>query len=259
LANKNQSRLNLIFEGTENSVRDIYYCSTFKTDETLSEGNVVFLDFYKDEEAAFNPSPELAIKLQKFKSAYEEIIKPGDVYLTKEVYTYWLQKHEGLFGMFQLPPMLYKPEVVFYDLYSYLKSILEYMAFEQESMNAAADYFNIDTENEKEILAWLVKYEALGDNLTLLLVDYFDDSDEMPYSLKLDIEDCNLNIDIEDIKSAYFFMLRFDEHYWTMLEKYTTLPNEQWHTLEEGTEASEKRTSLTYHLNKRGMLPAVVE
>jgi hypothetical protein len=260
IGNNTSSYTSFIFEEAENEIIDIRSCSSLKThEENVEKSNNLYLEIYRDEEAAFSPSPELAIQLQNFKMAYDEIIKPGEVFLTKEEYTHWLQKHKELFGRFQLPPISYKSAVDFYELYSYLKSFLKYTVFEQESLKASEDYLNLNIENENEILAWLVKYETLGDNLILLLIDYFDESCQALRSFKFETEGCNLNVDINDIKSTFFFKLKFDEHYWAMLEKYTTLPNEQWHTLEEGTEASEKRTSLTYHLNKRGMLTADVE
>jgi hypothetical protein len=260
IGNNSHSYTSFIFEESENEIIDIRSCSSLKPhQENVEKKNNFYLEIYRDEEAAFSPSPKLAINLQKFKNAFDEIMKPGEVYLTKEEYTYWLQKHEELFGMFQLPPMLYKPAVNFYRLYSCLKSFLAYTAFEQESLKASEAYFNMNTENENEILAWLVKYEALGNNLSLLLVDYFDESIETLGSFNFETEGCNFNVDVDDIKSTFFFKLKFDEHYWSLLEKYDTLTDEEQSELKEGTEEFEKQSSLTYHLKKRGILPPVLQ
>jgi hypothetical protein len=260
IGNNTNSYTSFIFEEAENEIRDIRSCSNLVTQHNGIElKNHFYLEIYKDEEADFNPSPDLAISLQKFKNAYDEIIKPGEVFLTKEEYTHWLQKHKDLFGRFQLPPMSYKIAVNFYELYSYLKSFLKYTVFEQESLKASEHYFNINTENENELLAWLVKYETLGDNLTLLLVDYFDETCQALRSFKFESEGCNLNVDINDIKSTFFFKLKFDEYYWSMLEKYKAISEEEESELKEGTEESANRTSLTYHLRKRGLLPTILQ
>lgn len=259
VGNNTNSYTSFVFEEAENKIIDIRSCSSLKThEENVEKNNHFYLEIYRDEEAAFSPSPELAIHLQNFKRAYDEIIKPGDVYLTKEEYTYWLQKHEELFGIFQLPPTLYKPAVTFYRLYSYLKLIFIYSTFEQKSLKASEDYFNINTENETEVLTWLVIYEALGLNLTLLMVDYLGEAIETAENLRFEIEGCNLNVDIDDLKSTFFFKIKFDEHYWAMLEKYETISEEEESKLEEGIEESENRTSLAFHLKQRGIiLPAL--
>lgn len=259
MGNNTNNYTSFTFKEAENEIIDIRSCSSLiPHEENVEKKNNFYLEIFRDEAETFSPSPELAIHLQNLKMAYEEIIKPGEVFLTKEDYTYWLEKHEELFDSFQIPPIFHKPEVDFYRLYSYLKSFFEYPAFEQESLKASEDYLNLNTENENEILAWLVKYETLGDNLTLIWEDYSDKTTETAENLQLEIEGCYLNIDIDDFKSTFFFKYKFDEHYWPLLEKYTTLPIEEWDTLEEGTEAFENKISLTYHLKQRGILPTLL-
>jgi hypothetical protein len=93
----------------------------------------------------------------------------------------------------------------------------------------------------------------------LLLIDFFDESTETVSNYHFKSEECDLKLDVDDIKSAFFFKLKFDEHYWSLLKKYRTLTDEQWDLLNQETEDYKDQLSLTYHLKKRGILPADTE
>jgi hypothetical protein len=67
-------------------------------------------------------------------------------------------------------------------------------------------------------------------------------------------KDYNLQIAVSDFKDVFLFKQFFDEHYWDMLDKYSTVEESKWNNLEEWTEESEKRSSLKYHLDRRRML-----
>ncbi len=256
VGNNKHACLNLIFEETENSYKDIYHCNTFKTNQELPEGNYHYLNFYKDEEANFTPSPELAINLQKFNMAFNELATSGKTYLLKADYEYWLEKHTELFSMLQLPPMLYKQAVNFYWLYNNLNSLSEYTQHETICKQALIDFETVNEENEMELLAWLVKYESTG--MQVISLDNYTCKDSFPMAtIASDIDETTIKVDVVFLKNIFSFRLKFFEHYWPKINKYGTSEDDFKHMedVDEIEIEDEYQFSLDYQLTKRGIIP----
>ena len=104
------------------------------------------------------------------------------------------------------------------------------------------------------LLCWLVEFEQLGDDLMDLYYSYFNvDGEPRKEYVKIN-RSVEVYLSAGDFVAQLKFLHIYNKYYWNMLEKYTTITEELWTTLEEGTEASEKRISLKYHLQQRGLI-----
>ncbi len=254
VGNNSNNHTDFIFEETKTDFKDIYHCSHFKIDNPEIElGDDFSLYVLGDDKADFKPSIEYLAKVQLCGKAYDELVKDEITYLSKDDYTYWLQKHYDLYQTFDFPPLFYNIFYKFHSLYRRLNNIAAYLKFNNEALKAIEDYNSFDSGNEELLLKWLVKYEQLGDELSLLLVDCFHNEEELKTGYVKLSKDYNLQIAVSDFEDVILFKQKFDEHYWDMLDKFSTVEESKWNNLEKWTEESEKSSSLKFHLERRRM------
>lgn len=252
VGNKSKKHIDLIFEELDDDINDIYHCNSFETNDTTAETeNLIYIDVKNDEKADFKPSIDFLIKSQKCKLAYEELIQYQNKVIDKEVYLVWLEKFHYLYKSFDLPPLFYSEFDKFHTLYYRINELNDFLQSSDFAKEAVIDFQNIDKTNEPQLLKWLIKYEKTGSNLTLFL---FEDIDfEYPEKSEYFVVD-NFKISTSDFIHIAKFKFLFDEHYWTMLEKYSTFSDEETtRYLNENNEMSEHISSLTYHIDKRGI------
>jgi len=91
---------------------------------------------------------------------------PIDQVLNEDKITPWLNSYVTIFQEFHLPPLWNLEEMYFYNLYSRLKTLIEYYNL-KELAQIALDDFTPST-NKKEYLS---KYEQLGNQLVLIDLD----------------------------------------------------------------------------------------
>ena len=252
VGNKSKSHIDLIFEETGADVNDIYDCFGFETlDDTVQRENILSIVIKKDEEATFKPSVDYLIKSQKCNFAYEELYKYKNVILSKDIYLLWLEKHNALYKTFTLPPIMHAQYGRFYWLYSHMDDLKEYLQSDESAKKAVNEFEKIKVGNETQLLAWLVKYEKTGHDLTLFM--YNDINFEYPEEKSYFVFEA-LKISTSDFKYIAKFKFLFDKHYWDMLEKYTTFSEEEKHQyINQNSEMANHISSLSYHLEKRGL------
>jgi hypothetical protein len=252
IGNKSKKHIDLIFEELDDDINDIYHCSGFKTKDTSVETeSLIYIDIKNDEKADFKPSIDFLIKSQKCKLAYEELIQYQNKVIDKEVYLVWLEKFHHLYKSFDLPPFFYSEFDKFHTLYYRINELNDFLQSTDFAREAVTDFQNIDKYNEPQLLKWLIKYEKIGENLTLFL---FEDIDfENPEKSEYFVVD-NFKISTSDFICVAKFKFMFDEHYWNMLEKYSTFSEEETiRYINENDEISKYISSLSYHLDKKGI------
>ncbi len=252
VGNNSKKHVDFIFEETETDFKDVYHCCSFAPDEPdIDLCEEIPLCINIDEKANFKPSIEYLIKVQQYEKAYDDFVNNENPFITQEFYLYWLAKYFKMYKSLKSSALFNSKLSKFYWLYYQLNKIAEYLKFENEATKAVNAFHSFNVENEELLLKWLVEYEQVGDELRLLLVLYFGNEEEINTGYIKLSDDYNFRISVSDFEGLIRFQNLFDEHYWKMLDKYTTIKEADWGKLVQGTEESEKRCSLTYHLKKR--------
>jgi hypothetical protein len=252
VGNKSNKHIDLIFEELDNDVNDIYHCNGFKNNDiSVETENLISIDIKNDEKADFKPSFDFLIKSQKCKLAYEELTQYQATIIDKDVYLVWLEKFYQLYKSFNPLQIPYVEFNKFYWLYYRINELKDFLETSDYAKEAVKEFQTIEKSNEPQLLKWLIKYEKTADNLTLFLYEDLD----IEYPEKSEY----FEVDVLKIKTSDFihiakFKFLFDEHYWIMLEKYTTSSTEETtRYINENGEMTNFNNSLSYHIDKRGI------
>jgi len=241
-----------IFEGDEDEVKDIYYCSNFNCSYPHYELFYSFPIYIgKDQEANFKPSIEHLLKVQQSDRAYNEIVNEENKILSKEDCLYWLEKHIELHKM--LPPFYsdYKDFYNFQFLYDSLTELTACFNYEQEVLLALDKFSTIDCCNEEDLLIWLTNFEALNDKIFSSYFSYLH-IEEAPVRELINLsKKINLKISVADYKNIIEFCKKFDYYYYPLVEKYYTYANDEEFNDDDFASYSQKLSSLSYHLLRR--------
>lgn len=253
VGNNSKNHIDLIFQESDNEIDDIFHCNSFEiTDKSVETKDLIYIFIKNDEKADFKPGIDFLIKNQKCILAYEELIQYQNIIIAKEIYTCWLEKHSELYKSFDSLPIFYSGFDKFHTLYRRISELNSFLQTSNFAKEAIEEFQTINKSNESHLLKWLIKYEKTGNSLTLFLYDHID----FEYPEKSEhFEVHDLKINTSDFKYIAKFKFLFDGHYWSMLEKYTTFSNEdEIRYINENSEMSKYVSSLTYHLNKRGIV-----
>jgi hypothetical protein len=252
VGNKSNKHIDLIFEELDNDVNDIYHCNGFKNNDiSVETENLISIDIKNDEKADFKPSFDFLIKSQKCKLAYEELTQYQATIIDKDVYLVWLEKFYQLYKSFNPLQIPYVEFNKFYWLYYRINELKDFLETSDYAKEAVKEFQTIEKSNEPQLLKWLIKYEKTADNLTLFLYEDLDiEYPEKSEYFEVDV----LKINTSDFIHIAKFKFLFDEHYWIMLEKYTTSSTEETtRYINENGEMTNFNNSLTYHIDKRGI------
>lgn len=250
VGNKSKSHIDLIFDETANDVNDIYDCVGFETiDKSIEKKNLLSIVVKRDEEANFKPSINYLIKSQKCNFACDELYRYKNKIINKDIYLPWLGYHNSLYKTFSLPPIMDAQYGRFYWLYSRMDDLKDYLQSDESAKKAVTEFQSIKIGNETQLLAWLVKYEKTGHDLTLFMyndIDFENPENKLFFMLE------DLKISTSDFKYIAKFKFLFDTHYWSMLEIYSTFSEEEKNQyINQNSEMAEYISSLSYHLEKR--------
>jgi hypothetical protein len=246
--------IDLIFDEAGDDVNDIYDCHGFEIlNKSIQRGNSLSIHIMRDEEADFKPDVEYLMEVQKCNSAYEELYQHLNNIINKEIYLPWLAKHFALYQSFPFPPFIEDSKMFrLYNLYSSIDDLKDYLQCDDSAKKAVTEFESIKNGNETQLLAWLVKYEKTGHDLTLFMYDDMDFAHPKakPYFM---VDD--LRISTSDFKHIARFKFLFDEYYWDMLEKHSTFTeDEKQRYINQNSKMANYISSLSYHLEKRGII-----
>ena len=248
IGNHTRNYTTLLIEGTDEQVTDIHHCSAFETLDLIKVRNTQLeIKILYNERASFNPSPKYVRNVRLAENACLQLLQSVTIVSPKDEYLQWLQDNETLYYFTNKLHILDDSFKLFRQLYQELDNLAAYLKYTANCIEALADFVQLSFDGDEAILAWLLKYEWLGNKLVCFLVDYFDNDNDTPY-LKV-LEDKNLYILLSDYQSLHDFATIYNDHHTEMLEKYHTDPDYE-HDFTEYNDWG----SLRFHLQQRGMI-----
>lgn len=251
---------NLIIEQNENgSIKDIYNCHKFCTEKKVE--NILKTEFniwiYTDEKINFYASPRYNDIKNKCISAVNELKKEkdlnGEVLMSKQEIKDWIYKYQSVYDSFELPPLFYKEEDIFYWIFCDVENIDKYLNFEEEAAKAITEFHKLNQIEEKEILHWLLNYEHFYYDLILLHPHIISENDISNGRAKL-CKKLDTYFNIEILKNCIELQNILDKEYNTMLNKYSTLTEEEKEKQSPFDDNYDEMCSLKYHLKKSGIV-----
>jgi hypothetical protein len=256
VGNKSGRYINFIIEENEDgSVKDIYTCSVFCTDENVINENKRKLDItvYKDDQVNFTPTSTYNFINNKSISAINEIQQFNDSEITKEEIITWIKEYEDLYNSLNWRNNFYKNHYSFYWLYSRIYEIYKFLEIENEAKIGVNEFKSIDVNNEVDLLKWLVKYEHLYYELLLLCANIVTE-ESLQTGNSILHKDYNIYFKTDILKNCIELEELIDKHYNEKLNKYNTLTKEEQENKMPFDDDYEDTSSLKYHLEKRGII-----
>lgn len=186
-------------------------------------------------------------------------------FISKEYCKIWLETNKVLYesmpkGKSKSTSIVYR----FCGIYGWLFKLYSYFEYEQEALKALEEFDFLIKEQENDVLHWLVQYEKTGMILFEMGFEYFDtdfvtiENDNVQL-----LEGEDIYFSLKDFEVLNKFQETHNSLYFEMLEKYTTRekivyeflnPDDEFEEPELTEEESNNRSSLKYHLLKRGII-----
>lgn len=213
--------IDLIFEESNDDVKDIYNCNFMLSEyENWEKCHTKSLFVSPDEEAKFNPSPDYLYKVQQCQNAVDEISKAEKTFLTKEDYIYWLGKHKSLRDSIKSFPIIFNKLGKFKDIYFSFTELVSFLENEDEAAKGLEEFYLINVENESEVIQYLLKYENCITNLDSLIFTYLPSVEE-PYQGFVEFnKKQKIYILLADYEIVLRFINKVNPIYWDAVDKY---------------------------------------
>lgn len=200
---------------------------------------------------------------QLYQSAITEITELK--YVSKEYYKTWLETNKVLYESAQKEKLKRtKIECRFCGIYGWLFKLYCYFEYEKEAIKALEEFDFLNMEYENDVLNWLVQYEKTGLILFEMGCEFFDTDFVTVKNGNVQLlEDEDIYLALRDFEVLNKFQETHNSLYFVMLEKYTTEekivytflnPDDEFEEPELTEEESNNRSSLKYHLLKRGII-----
>jgi hypothetical protein len=254
VGNKSGRYINLIIEENENgSVKDIYNCYDFCTNEKTVDENKKQLSFtvYKDEKVDFKPSSYYISSNNKSVSAMDYFTSFNNNEISKDQIITWVKEYEDFYNSLDWFDLLYKNLSPFHCCFYHIKGIYDFILLEDKAAIALEEFKSVNLEEEIQLLKWLVKFEHFHFNLILLHPNIVTEESLKSGRINL-YKDYTIYFKTEVLKNCIDLEALFDNYYYEKLNKYNTLSKEDQEKEIPFDEDYEKRSSLKYHLEKRG-------
>jgi hypothetical protein len=254
--NKSGRYINFIIEENEDgSVKDIYTCSVFCTNENVINENKSKLNItvYNDEKVNFTPSSSYNYLKNKSITALNEIKQLNDCEISKEQIITWIKSYEELYNSMNWINNFYKHHYSFYWLYYHINEIYKFLIIENEAKIAIDEFKYINLDNEIDLLKWLVKYEHLYYELILLCANIVTE-ESLQTGNSLLHQDYTVYFKTNILQNCIDLQELIDKYYYEKLNKYNTLSQEEQENQIPFDDDYEHTSSLKYHLEKRGII-----
>lgn len=245
----------IIEENEDGSVKDIYTCSVFCTDENVINENKRKLDItvYKDEQVNFTPTSTYNFINNKSISAINDIKQFNDCEISKEEIITWIKNYEELYNSLNWTNNFYRNHYSFYWLYYHINEIYKFLIIENEAKTAIDEFKSIDLNNEIDLLKWLVQYEHLYYELILLCANIVTEESLQTGNSVLH-KDYTVYFKTNILQNCIDLQELLDKHYYEKLNKYNTLSQEEQENQIPFDDDYKNTSSLKYHLEKRGII-----
>lgn len=248
--------INFIIEQNEDStVKDIYTCSDFCTNENvINENNrKIHITVFNDEKVNFTPSSSYNYLKNKSITALNEIKQLNDSEISKEEIITWIKSYEELYNSMNWINNFYKHHYSFYWLYYHINEIYKFLIIENEAKIAIDEFKYINLDNEIDLLKWLVKYEHLYYELILLCANIVTE-ESLQTGNSLLHQDYTVYFKTNILQNCIDLQELIDKHYYEKLNKYNTLSQEEQENQIPFDDDYDKTSSLKYHLQIRGII-----
>jgi hypothetical protein len=169
-------------------------------------------DCFKQEDIPIDP--EL---LERYKNAYQELVPIEPAYLSKDVYSKWLDKFAPIFNNLGL--YVHKEEKQYRNTYQSLALLASYFEDEEKAQKALLEFDSVDKKNKIEVLQWLTKYEDVGMRIFMMGVEFFDNDHHFQGNYISLLYTKEVYFDRRDFKVLLDFEKAYCDHYWKMFEK----------------------------------------
>ena len=256
VGNKSGRYINFIIEENENgSVKDIYRCSDFCTNEKTIDENKKQLNFtvYKDEKVNFKPSAYYISSNKKSISAINYLNQFNKTEISKDQIITWVKQYEEFYNSLDWFDLSYKNISPFDSCFYHINGVYEFIIIEDEAAIALEEFKSVNLEDEIQILKWLVKFEYLYYKLILLHPNIV--SEESLKSGKIILyKDFNVYFKTEILQNCINLQELFDKYYYEKLNKYTTQSQEEQENIIPFDDDYERTSSLKYHLQIREII-----
>ena len=256
VGNKSGRYIDFIIEQNEDStVKDIYTCSVFCTNENVIDENKRKLDIsvYNDEKVNFTPSSTYNYLKNKSITALNEIKQLNNCEISKEEIITWIKSYEELYNSMNWINNFYKHHYSFYWLYYHINEIYKFLIIENEAKIAINEFKYINLDNEIDLLKWLVKYEHLYYELILLCANIVTEESLQTGNCVLH-KDHTVYFKTNILQNCIDLQELLEKHYYEKLNKYNTLSQEEQENQMPFDDDYEDASSLKYHLQIRGII-----
>jgi len=258
VGNNSANYTDLIFELAGEDIKDIYHCSQLKTDQAIEDlANQFSIYVDADEKVTFKKTTEYWSKLNAAHEAMDEIVTTPPSWVDYETLCYWIVKNsvvndhiggDPIFG----PTMKWTPFLLLFFELEHIGSFLK----KNNVLLAKAMSEANEKITEVEQIGWLLYYLALYE--------------EAPFEVVYGLLKKNMYYEIKgkntiyfhgpEFKNAFDFFEFYKEHYYPLLEKYTTykmLERAEAFNDQESQRNGIDITSLRFHLEKRKALEEI--
>lgn len=164
---QNYASLNLFFEEKHDTITDIYLCGNLKTENPEEEIMSIYFSFYEEEKVDFKADFRYLNNLQKIQKATEEFnLMVMDSIPQIEELVYWHNKYKLIARELDLGDPFISKEYKAYQnidrIYFKIHSLVGFYDKKRYSQEALKEYRNIDANQEKEVVYWLLTHKNSG-------------------------------------------------------------------------------------------------
>ncbi|MBI9041949.1 hypothetical protein [Lutibacter sp.] len=203
--------LTLVFEENNNDVVEIYECTQFRSYQNCEETEPIHICVWDDEKIDYIPTFEhiaLTNRIEVFYTQYEEF--KNTITPIEDVDSWYNQIKEVYDSINLFDHMEFK---FFYDFSNLVvDNMFVHFIIEngEISKQALQDYEEIDSENEYEILEWLLKYQ---DVRSIFSEDLIKSNEWEKRSLVKHKKEASIILDCSNYRSSFKFEEIYNMHY----------------------------------------------
>jgi hypothetical protein len=176
--------------------------SKAEIDSIIEKGNLIIRQFEK-----FNNK---TVDLDSLENLFKRLDK-----LYNEIHVYYRVNNSSSFDFF-------------YKIYTELEELFELKNDQEFTNKAMKEYNSFDSNNEIDLIEWILKYER---------PEHFYDTLENEYNLlqELNTSDLNITVDISKYKNSYDFNIKYWNHWLDIYFKYRPEKDEDLNKIKDHT------------------------
>lgn len=212
--------MDVLFEGTEENVTDIYTCTEFITNEKVEKKHEIFFSFKEEEKVDYVDLPDIAAHRAKVKRVSEDFKQFRNNITDIKTIAHWYMGHKKVEEDLPFLGWIdYRFIGDFIEWFCDFRCLADMVNNKKEFQSRLEELRVAESKKEREVIKWLLKY---------------DNDDYSGYSLNFTRIDANTNflewkldksvlIDYSGFETSMEYYDRFDDLMQSMMDKYTPL------------------------------------